>query len=63
MSALVNDGLGCYCGAEAPQDSQAAPSPQEATLRNWMHAAGATTIVVVLQLMLRAMLMLRRWNY
>ncbi|MGH9700850.1 MAG: hypothetical protein ACRD5R_17410 [Candidatus Acidiferrales bacterium] len=63
MSAIANHGLGCHCGGEAPHVSQAVASGQEASLRNWMHAAGATTIVVVLQLLLRAMLMLRRWNY
>lgn len=63
MSALANDGLGCHGGTQVPQGLHAAPSPHEASLRNWMHAAGATTIVVVLQLALRAMLTLRRWNY
>lgn len=63
MSAFASNGFGSHGGTQAPQALQAVAPPQETTLRNWMHAAGATTIVVILQLALRAMLMLRKWNY
>ncbi|MGH9708297.1 MAG: hypothetical protein ACRD5R_16200 [Candidatus Acidiferrales bacterium] len=63
MSAFASNGLGSHGGTQAPHALEAAAPPQDASLRNWVHVAGATTIVVVLQLLLRAMLMLRRWNY
>lgn len=63
MSAFASNGLGSHGGTQAPHAIESAARPREATLRNWMHAASATAIVVVLQLALRAMLMLRKWNY
>ncbi len=63
MSAIATNGLGSQGGTQAPHALGLGAPPQKASLRNWMHAAGATTIVVVLQLALRAMLMLRKWNY
>lgn len=63
MSAIATNGLGSHSDTQSPHALGLGAPPQEAGLRNWMHAAGATTIVVVLQLALRAMLMLRKWNY
>lgn len=63
MSAFASNGLGSQSGARSPRALGLDAPPLEASLRNWMHAAGATTIVVVLQLVLRAMLTLRQWNY
>lgn len=63
MNAFAGNGLEYHGGAHSPQALPEPAPQQQAGLRNWMHAAGATTIVVVLQLLLRVMLTLRKWNY